>query len=97
MSKKECFLFDEFQEWMGFTIIEGVWNIGGQNPIAVVNMYCFGSLSEKRVVWKEISEARKNTTIKTWCVVMTFLQQVHCVVRSNNLSLRKDIEPTRNT
>ena len=25
-----------------------------------------------------------------------FLRQVHCVVRSNNLSLRMDIDPTRN-
>lgn len=33
---------------------------------------CFGSFSEKKDVWDEINEVRRNTTIKAWCVVDDF-------------------------
>jgi len=57
----------------------------------------------KRKIPHGVAECpRKETNIHHWCAeyhkrTNEFLQQVHRVVRSNNFSLRMNIEPTRNS
>jgi len=53
-------------------IIERIWRIGFGIHVTIVNVYCYGTLREKRSVWEEISECRKNQLFKAWCVVGDF-------------------------
>jgi len=40
--------------------------------ITIANVYCGGTLREKRIIWDEISEIRKSHPIKRWCVAGDF-------------------------
>jgi len=72
MWKKDCFEMKKFRNGNNFSIIEGVWKVGMQVEIMITNVYRGGTLREKRVIWDEISEIRKNHPIKLWCVAGDF-------------------------
>jgi len=72
MWKKDCFELKGFRSGNNFSIIEGIWKVGKPVEITIVNVYCGGSLREKRSIWDEISEIRKNQRIKLWCVAEDF-------------------------
>ena len=66
---KKSFQLTRFFNGCNFFIIEGIWKVGIGVQVTIVNVYCFGSLREKRLIWEEISEYRKNQICKAWCVV----------------------------
>jgi len=72
MWKKDCFELKRYRNGNNFLIIEGVWKVGMQIEITIANVYCEGTLREKRAIWDEISEIRKSHPIKMWCVVGDF-------------------------
>jgi len=37
-----------------------------------VNVYCFGLLQEKKLVWEEIGAYRSTQLLKAWCVIGDF-------------------------
>ena len=55
-----------------FSIIEGCWKIGNGLQVTIVNVYCLGSLREKKEVWEEINSYRLNQRSKAWCVIGDF-------------------------
>jgi len=55
-----------------FTIIEGLWKVGTEVSITIVNVYSFGSLGDKKAVWEEISKHRLVQLSKAWCAVGDF-------------------------
>jgi len=55
-----------------FTIIEGLWKVGSGLPVTIVNVYCSGSLREKKEVWEEINSYRLNQLSKAWCIIGDF-------------------------
>ena len=40
--------------------------------ITIVNVYSFGSLKEKKLIWEEISVIRRNHNNRVWCVLGDF-------------------------
>jgi len=72
MWKKGCFELIRYKSGNNFSIVEGIWKVGEPIEITIANIYCSGSLREKRIVWDEISEIRKNHPIKLWCVAGDF-------------------------
>jgi len=51
-----------------FSIIEGVWKVGGGVHVTIVNAYYSGSLREKKLIWDEICEVRTNYLNRVWCI-----------------------------
>jgi len=47
-----------------FTIMEGLWKVGNGLLVTIVNVYCSGTLQEKKEVWDEINEYRLNQLSK---------------------------------
>ncbi|XP_068492357.1 uncharacterized protein [Phaseolus vulgaris] len=72
MWKKNCFELKGFRCGNNYSIIEGIWKVGKPLEVIIVNIYCGGSLREKRSTWDEICEIRKNHRIKIWCVAGDF-------------------------
>jgi len=72
MWKKDCFEMKRYKNGNNFSIIEGVWKVGMPIEITIANVYCGGTLREKRIIWDEISEIRKSHPIKLWCVAGDF-------------------------
>jgi len=52
--KKNCFQMSKFSNGRNFSIIEGFWKVGTGVQVIIVNIYCSGSLREKKLVWEEI-------------------------------------------
>jgi len=71
MWKKDCFEMKRFRNGNNFSIIEGVWKLGMPVEITITNVYCGGTLREKRIIWDEKNEVRKNHPIKL-CVARDF-------------------------
>jgi len=55
-----------------YSIIEGIWKLGTEVPVTIVNVYCSGSLREKKEVWEEICNVRVLQVTKAWCIVGDF-------------------------
>ena len=60
MWKKDCFEMKRYRNVNNFSIIEGVWKIGTPIEITIVNVYCAGTLREKRIIWDELCEVKKS-------------------------------------
>jgi len=60
MWKKDCFEMKRYRNGNNFSIIEGVWKIGTPIEITIVNVYCGGTLREKRIIWDELCEVKKS-------------------------------------
>jgi len=70
--RKNCFQMSRFFNGMIFSIIEGLWKVGMGVPVTIGNVYCFGSLREKMLIWEEISVYRLTQLSKAWCVIGDF-------------------------
>ncbi|XP_068476998.1 uncharacterized protein, partial [Phaseolus vulgaris] len=46
--------------------------VGNEVHVTIVNVYCSGSLREKKEVWKEINSFRLNQLSKAWCILGDF-------------------------
>ena len=55
-----------------FSIIDGSWKVGNGVLVIIVNVYCSGSLRERKEVWEETNGYRSNQLSKAWCVVGDF-------------------------
>jgi len=55
-----------------YFVIGGLWKHGNGVSVTVVNVYCSGSLPEKKEVWDEINAARLNQLSKAWCIIGDF-------------------------
>jgi len=55
---KKSFQMSSFVNERNFTIIEGFWKVGNGLHVIIVNVYCSGSLREKKEVWEEINDYR---------------------------------------
>ena len=55
-----------------YFVIEGLWKRGNGVSVTGVNVYCSGSLREKKEVWSEINAVRLNQLSKAWCVIGDF-------------------------
>ena len=64
MWRNNCFHMSSFFNGRNFSIIEGLWKVGIGVQVTIVNVYCSGSLKEKKLIWEEISEYRKNQVSK---------------------------------
>jgi len=53
-------------------VIEGCWKRGNGVRVTLVNVYCSGSLREKKEVWSEINVVRLNQLSKAWCIIGDF-------------------------
>ncbi|XP_068474816.1 uncharacterized protein [Phaseolus vulgaris] len=49
-----------------------VGRVGNEVHVTIVNVYCSGSLREKKEVWKEINSFRLNQLSKAWCILGDF-------------------------
>jgi len=72
MWKKNCFEMKRYKNGNNFLVIEGMWKIGTPIEITIANIYCVGSLREKRIIWDELNEVRKGHPLKLWCVAGDF-------------------------
>jgi len=70
--RKNCFQMSRFLNGRNFTIIEGLWKDGIEVFVTIVNVYCPGSLGDRKAVWEEISKYRSLQLFKAWCVVGDF-------------------------
>ncbi len=61
-----------FVNGRNYSIIEGLWKVGNGLHVSIVNVYCYGSLREKKVMWGEINGFRSNQLSKAWCVIGDF-------------------------
>ena len=55
-----------------FSIIEGLWKVGNGVPVTIVNVYCSGSLRDKKEVWDAIFGFIMNQMSRAWCVLGDF-------------------------
>ena len=53
-------------------MIEGFWKVGNGVFVTIVNVYCSGSLWEKKKMWKEINGVKLNQLSKAWCIIGDF-------------------------
>jgi len=72
MWRKSCLQLLRYSNGNNFSIIEGVWKIGGNVQVTIVNVYCSGSLRDKKTIWDEICGVRTNHSNWVWCVVGDF-------------------------
>jgi len=99
MWKKNCFEIKRYRNGNNFSIIKGVWKIGTPIEITIVNIYCGGTLREKKIIWDELSEIRKSHPIKLWCVARDF-NSIRCVGerrgQSSNVNFGSEIQSFNN-
>jgi len=70
-----------------FTVIDGFWKVGNGVHVTIVNVYCSGSLREKKEVWKEINSFRLNQLSKAWCILGDFNSIIRKKERKSLISM----------
>jgi len=58
MWRRNCFQLSRSFDGNNFFVIEGEWKVGDSIKVTIVNVYCTGSLREKKLIWDEICVVR---------------------------------------
>ena len=72
MWRRSSFNMTSYFNGKSYSFVEGVWKVGVEIQITIMSVYSFGSLKERKEVWDEVSELRKNQQNRVWCVVGNF-------------------------
>ncbi|XP_068498435.1 uncharacterized protein [Phaseolus vulgaris] len=72
MWSNRAFQLSSFVNGRNFSVLEGVWKRGIGTHVTIVNIYCSGSLREKKEMWNEISGFRQGQLSKAWCIIGDF-------------------------
>jgi len=72
MWSKKSFQLSSFVNGRNFTILEGLWKRGNGAHLTIVNIYCSGTLREKKETWKEVAAFRQGQLSKAWCIIGDF-------------------------
>ena len=72
MWSNKAFQLFSFVNGRNFSVLEGVWKRGIGTYVTIVNIYCSGSLREKKEMWNEISGLRQGQLTKAWCTIGDF-------------------------
>ena len=72
MWSNKSFQLSSFVNGRNFSILEGFWKRGNGAHITIVNIYCNGSLKEKKEMWNEVGVFRQGQLLKAWCIIGDF-------------------------
>ena len=72
MWSNRAFQLSSFVNGRNFSVLEGVWKRSIGTHVTIVNIYCSGSLREKKETWNEISGFREGQLSKAWCIIGDF-------------------------
>ena len=72
MWSKKSFQLSSFVNGRNFTVLEGLWKRGNGVHLTIVNIYCSGTLREKKEMWKEVGTFRQRQLSKAWCIIGDF-------------------------
>ena len=70
--RMSCFQITSSFNRSNYSVIEDEWKVGSGIRGTIVNVYCSGSLRERKLLWDEIFEIRKLHKDMAWCIVGDF-------------------------
>ncbi|XP_068473127.1 uncharacterized protein [Phaseolus vulgaris] len=72
MWSNKSFQLSRFVNGRNYTVLEGFWKRGNGAHVTIVNIYCSGSLREKKELWNEVGSFRQGQLSKAWCIIGDF-------------------------
>jgi len=67
MWRRNCFQLSRSFNGNNFSVIEGELKVGVGVQVTIVNVYCTGSLREKKLIWDDISVFRLSKLNRVSC------------------------------